>query len=625
MQMQSKGTDEMSEAELQLFERTQDDLAIFKDEHIQGVIFRSKVQWHNDGQSASKYLFSLEKSKSASKSMKKLITDSGEEITDMKQILYKQRKFYEKMYKSQETDKFEYINEEKRFVLPEIRTAMEGKITIDEIKLALKGMARNKTPGLDGLTPELYIVFFKQIGNLMLEAINHAFTTTGTLHESALRGVINLIPKRNSDVRKLDQLRPITILNTDYKVVEKVLANRLKPALDYIIKDDQKGFMANRRISCNIRRVLDIIEYAEQNDMSTMIVSIDFMKCFDRIEIGALKNALSYFNIGPEFSRWIDVIYNKPRACVVNNGFFSSYFDVSRGVKQGGPCSAYLFLLIAEVLANELRKNNKIHGFILQEIEKILGQYADDIDLYLNGDDNSLNEALVTIQKFCKISGFRINYNKTTVYRVGSLRRAKAICYTAEKLNWTEGNINVLGVELTFESQKLNRINYEPIIKKAQVITKMWKNRGLSLIGKTLIVNVLIASLFVYKMSVLPSIEESFIKDFETVITNFLWDGKKPKISLNDLKMPKSQGGVGLVDIRLKDKSLKAAWVKMLCDDELLSKTAYQKLNNVIKHEIWLCNISKKDIELVFGQGFWKNVLESWSELNYKEPKLQTK
>ena len=219
--IQEKGLDNLSEGETQILNRTQDDLDMYRDEQVQSILFRSKLKWHNDGQKASKYLCGLEKSKSGAKDMKMLITDSGEEITNTKEILKKQRKYYEKLYTAEETETFEYKNDDKRYVLPEIKSAMEGLITKQEIVKALKDMPRNKTPGLDGLTPELFIVFFEQIGDVLTEAINYAFSETGTLHCSALRGVINLIPKKNRDSRRLDHLRPITLLCTDYKLVEK--------------------------------------------------------------------------------------------------------------------------------------------------------------------------------------------------------------------------------------------------------------------------------------------------------------------------------------------------------------------------------------------------------------------
>ena len=85
-------------------------------------------------------------------------------------------------------------------------------------------MKRNKAPGIDGLTAEFYIIFIEKLLEPLLAAINHAFRT-GSLHQSATKGVITLIPKKTKDSRYIANLRPITLLNIDYKAIEKMLAN----------------------------------------------------------------------------------------------------------------------------------------------------------------------------------------------------------------------------------------------------------------------------------------------------------------------------------------------------------------------------------------------------------------
>ena len=94
---------------------------------------------------------------------------------------------------------------------------------------------------------------------------------------------------------------------------------------------------------------------------------------------------MQFFNIGPDFRKWTEICFKNAKAVVVNNGFKSKPISVSRGVKQGGCCSAYFFLLIAELLAIKIRNNSDIKGVDVNSIHKMLGQYADDMDLYLWG------------------------------------------------------------------------------------------------------------------------------------------------------------------------------------------------------------------------------------------------
>ena len=375
-----------------------------------------------------------------------------------------------------------------------------------------------------------------------------------------------------------------------------MLANKLKPILEYIIDEDQKGFLSNRRISCNIRRILDLVEVAEQENMPYTVVSIDFLKCFDRIEISALLSSIDYFNLGAHFRRWTEIAYKNPVACVVNNGHLSNYMKVGRGVKQGGPCSAYYFLLIAEVLAIELRKDPEIKGVQIDNIIKLLAQYADNIDLYLLGEEQNLQKAFNVIEIFCKCTGFKINYDKMTVHRIGSLRKTQAKFYTKNDVKWENYCINVLGVDV-IQGNEINDVNYTKLIKKTQSILMPWSKRHLSLIGRKLVINTLIASLYVYKMSVLPIMSNEMINKLHQIIKLFLWEGKKAKIQLKTLQAPKELGGLAVVDFRIKDLALKAAWVSIVRSDSMLQKTAYLALSSVLQSDIWHCNISRRDVK----------------------------
>ena len=259
----------LTSEEINIWEHTQQDLEDMKDEKMQGVILRCKQKWYSEGQSSTKYFYNVEKSRAGAKGMSSLIKN-GEVIRDPRLILEEQFKFHQKFYRSEEIQSFDYINKGKIHISTETRQMMEGRLTINEVRLAIKQMKRNKSPGLDGPTVEFYIMFMTKLENMLLNAFNAGFESRH-LHDSALRGVISLIPKKQKDTRFVKNLRPIALLNIDYKILEKCLANRIKPALNYIIDMDQKGFMSGRRICCNIRRILDMINLIE-DDYPALIV-----------------------------------------------------------------------------------------------------------------------------------------------------------------------------------------------------------------------------------------------------------------------------------------------------------------------------------------------------------------
>ena len=155
----------------------------------------------------------------------------------------------------------------------------DSEITADECKKAIDSMPNNKSPGTDGLTAEFYKYFWEDIKKLVMESFNCAFSK-GVLSIEQRRGIISLIPKKDKDSRFLKNWRPITLLNTDYKVLTKVLSSRLQHALKEIIFPDQTGYIKGRYIGENIRTIDDIIAYTTLKNKEGYIVLLDFEKSF---------------------------------------------------------------------------------------------------------------------------------------------------------------------------------------------------------------------------------------------------------------------------------------------------------------------------------------------------------
>ena len=124
----------------------------------------------------------------------------------------------------------------------------------------------DKTPGQDGLSPEFYKVFYSKLKEPLYQMITSVYEDK-ELHFTLCTGVINLIPKLDKDSCVLKNLRPITLLNTDYKIIEWVITSRMEMGLESIIHMNQKGFMKNRQIAVNIRKVYDIIQYTKDKNI----------------------------------------------------------------------------------------------------------------------------------------------------------------------------------------------------------------------------------------------------------------------------------------------------------------------------------------------------------------------
>jgi len=150
----------------------------------------------------------------------------------------------------------------------------DADITSDELDKVVSSLALDKSPGCDGLTANFYKHFWNLLKDPFLLMLKEA-TESLTFPLSMKQGVITLIPKPDKDPKVLDNFRPITLLNTDYKIVTLIYANRLKLFLHKIISDSQSGFMKGRSLHNNIRLVLDLLDYRHLIKDDGFILFID--------------------------------------------------------------------------------------------------------------------------------------------------------------------------------------------------------------------------------------------------------------------------------------------------------------------------------------------------------------
>ena len=328
---------------------------------------------------------------------------------------------------------------------------------------------------------------------------------------------------------------------------------------------------------------------------------------------------MKFFGFGPKIRRWTRILFKDAQASIINHGVLTNPFKVTRGVKQGGPCSPYFFLILAETLSLLLRGNKEIKGFKISQFDRILGQFADDMDMYLLNDEHSVNTVIRLLNEFKDNSGFKINYDKTVMYRIGSLKATNAKYYTKPMLNWVQHPIEILGVTVSTNQKEMMLLNYNSLCNKTQAILNSWEHRGLSLIGKSLVINTLVASQFVYKMSVLRPMPAEVIANLEKQFQKFLWNGRRAKISLEKLKLPWHEGGINLVNIENRGKALLISWICETKNDTQLAELAFYQLCPTLRDEIWSCNISKKDVKAIFRDTFWREVLAAWAEINHHD------
>ena len=213
----------------------------------------------------------------------------------------------------------------------------------------------------------------------------------------------------------LKNWRPISLLNIDYKILAHVLANRLKTVIKELIHTDQNGYIKGRNIAYNIRLIQDVINHFEADNIEGAVVFLDFQKAFDTINHNFLCATLEKFNFGNSFIKWVKTIYNNAEACLSNNGWTSRPFGIQRGIRQGCPLSALLFLLVVEILGNQIRKNTDdgLEVKLKNENKYIqLTQLADDTTVFLKN-EQAIKNCLKVIKEFGRVTGLKLNMEKT--------------------------------------------------------------------------------------------------------------------------------------------------------------------------------------------------------------------
>ena len=366
--------------------------------------------------------------------------------------------------------------------------------------------------------------------------------------------------------------------------------------------------------------MLDIIINAEGEQRDALIYSCDFSKCFDKVSFDALFKSLEYFQFGNTIINWTKIFYNKFNVKIQNNGYFSEIINIKRSVHQGGPASTAYFLTIAEILAINLRANKNIKGIPVEEIINILSQFADDLDIFSENCPESLSAINDELTNFHQNSGFEINEEKSKILKIGSQTPV-----SQQTKIQTSKQIKVLGIDVCTDQEHTTEINFSKVVEKSKSILNKWHHRNLSLLGKINVINTLIASLFVYKMMVLPEIPKKVVDKMEQIMSDYLWDKKRAKISMRKLQTSKQIGGANLVNLKYRDKSLKITWLQILLTDQNYARMVNNMICKNLQVDIWRCSLAKcHSYILGIKNKFWQNIVEIWCEYNaFREQRVE--
>ena len=452
-----------------------------------------------------------------------------------------------------------------------------------------------------------------------MSCYNHSFESKA-LSPSERLGIISLFHK-GKELRRddLNNWRPISLLNVDYKVIAKVLSRRLDTVINNLIGDQQVGFMKGRNIAMVHRRIDDIIEMQKKMGKKGLILAIDFRQAFDAISMHCILKALSVYGFGINYRRWIDTINTGRVASIKNGGHISEDFRMTNWVRQGCVISPQLFLLAVEILAQKLKQDVSFIGLNPHQAvsaTKVL-QFADDTSLFLSNIED-MRIVIDHLNGFSVFSDLFLNLNKSY-----------ALSVTGDHFDLGEFNIQtresvkILGITYSNSiAAHKNEINWINKIAKVTKILNLWAKRNLTIIGKLHIIKTFGLSQFVYIMQSIGIPHEALVK-INSLFFEFLWRTRdKHKKSIDKVKRSvmfndRNSGGLKMIDIFSFQEAIYLSWAESLLAPEpqywkSLASAFFLDLGGLAVFQSKLLKATDLQGASYISSTFWGLVLSSW-------------
>jgi ribonuclease HI len=544
----------------------------------------AKKSFYLKGERCTKWYFGLNKEKKDKEYIRKLMDKEGKmksRTEEMTKIASEHHKELQKEQKETQERKraTEMIHKPVNVKLSEkSKKIMSEPTKEEEINVALRKSENNKAPGKDGIPYEFYKMWLskkeekEEIPDIssILEKIYNNIEEKGILNEEFSEGAMCLLYKKKEKT-KIENYRPITLLNTDYKLYTKTIATKLGEIASDIIHPNQAGFVPKRSLYDSTRTTQMMIEYAEINELEGCVIALDQEKAYDKIAHDYLWKTLEKFEFPTSFIKRIQTLYEKASTSVIVNGVIPKGIEVKRGVRQGDPMSCLLYNIAIEPLACAVR-SSKLKGYKIKNtsVKILISMFADDTLIYMNAkDDYKVLEKIIEI--FCLASTAKFNKEKTEYLPIGPPEFRKEVIRTRSiNPSWTIPE----GVKIIKEGEAMrtlgtwvgNNINtypqWEKILEHQRKTMEVWGGSRPSYKGKELILKALVQSkaLFLATVNDMP---EDVKQKMTRQMKDFIWDNKeKGLMKWEEIMQSKGKGGLNIPDISARMEAIHIMWLK---------------------------------------------------------------
>ena len=438
---------------------------------------------------------------------------------------------------------------------PGSKTKLASDLTYEEVEHIVKHECDyNKSPGLDGLPYELY--------NATWDIIGHDFTLVLQVELARLRliesdkhGATRLAPKVDG-VPSVSELRPITLLNCDYKILTKCFVVRLTPFMPEVIHSGQLCSNGVKNILFGISNTISSIEYANLHKVHSFLISLDMFKAYDRVMLAYLAQVLVAMDFPGKFIDWILMLHEGATTRFILN-FLTDPIKVLFSIRQGDPLSMLLYIIYIEPLLMMIKKMTI--GLSVSCVKQRDEDFCDDVNFF----GEKLSDLIVIDEIFTNfenISGAILSRSsKSKVMGLGPWRGKQDW-----PLKWLKivPVMKIFGFQITPSYKQTLYLSWNACLSGFRKTIMSWKTRQLiSLLQRVQVLKIFATSKLWYMASALP-LPASFAKKIESFMGSFLWVGKLERLQLDEVKNSVSTGGLSLPCVASKANSL---FLKQTC------------------------------------------------------------
>lgn len=308
---------------------------------------RSRIKWIMDGDENSRFFHGYVNNKRCKNRIHGLMVD-GEWTTDPTKIKNVVYNFYQEKFQERWPSRPKFISGSFSRLSPRSRSEIEEPFTIDEIMRAVWACGGDKAPRPDGFTFSFIKRYWEILQHDIVKFVKY-FERYGKLERGCNSSFINIIPKIK-DPLHLRDYRPISLIGCQYKIISKILANRIKGVIDQNIGEAQSAYVEGRNILDGPLIINELCSWAKKSKKQVLLFKVDFEKAFDSVNWEYLDSIISQLGYGEKWRMWIRGCLHSARLSVLVNGSPTKEFEMKKGVRQGDPLSSFLFIIAMEGL-----------------------------------------------------------------------------------------------------------------------------------------------------------------------------------------------------------------------------------------------------------------------------------